>query len=356
MIQHSGHEDPAIHRRKLDRDLRLLLLENEERPDDPFTLFNLGSLYHETGRPAEALPLLQRSLERSRPRASIVTKLHALIAGCLRQLQRPREALDACRAGLKQMPDDDELLFLSTLVERELGNTARAEATLVRLLSTPRVTSLVNGDDRARGYKARHNLAVIFEETGRTAEAEAQWRAAVIENPQFTAGWLRLGELYLKQRRWDELEESASGLSRCPAGAAKASAPARRGMVARDLKTAIFAPLAKGGPGEVPAAEGSSHLSAKPRISLCMIVKDEEATLGACLASVADLVDEMVVVDTGSTDRTRAIAIECGARVINFAWTDDFAAAPTRASSTPREIGSSGSTPMSSSTRRTARS
>ena len=117
----------------------------------------------------------------------------------------------------------------------------------------------------------------------------------------------------------------------------------------------LFPPLTKGGPGGVPAADASSHLSARSRISLCMIVKNEEATLGACLASVADLVDEMVVVDTGSTDRTREIALEYGARVIDFAWTDDFAAAPTRASSTPRAIGSSGSTPMSSSTRRTAR-
>ena len=57
-----------------------------------------------------------------------------------------------------------------------------------------------NGDDGLRGYKARHNLALIYEETGRAAEAEAQWRTAVAENPQFTPGWLRLGELYLKQR------------------------------------------------------------------------------------------------------------------------------------------------------------
>ena len=41
-----------------------------------------------------------------------------------------------------------------------------------------------------------------------------------------------------------------------------------------------------------------------------MIVKDEEATLAACLASVADLVDEMIVVDTGSTDRTREVAAQ----------------------------------------------
>ena len=62
-------------------------------------------------------------------------------------------------------------------------------------------------------------------------------------------------------------------------------------------------------------------------LSLAMIVKDEEAALGHCLASVRELVDEMVVVDTGSTDRTVAIAEAFGARIGRFPWIDDFAAA-----------------------------
>ena len=43
-------------------------------------------------------------------------------------------------------------------------------------------------------------------------------------------------------------------------------------------------------------------------ISLCMIVKDEEAVLGRCLSGMKDLVDEIIIVDTGSEDRTREIA------------------------------------------------
>jgi hypothetical protein len=62
-------------------------------------------------------------------------------------------------------------------------------------------------------------------------------------------------------------------------------------------------------------------------ISLCMIVRDEEATLARALASAAEVVDEVVVVDTGSTDRTVDIAREHGARVLTYAWNDDFAAA-----------------------------
>jgi len=64
-----------------------------------------------------------------------------------------------------------------------------------------------------------------------------------------------------------------------------------------------------------------------PLISLAMIVKNEEAALAHCLESVKDLVDEMVIVDTGSTDNTIAIAQEFGARVYHFQWCDDFSAA-----------------------------
>ena len=66
---------------------------------------------------------------------------------------------------------------------------------------------------------------------------------------------------------------------------------------------------------------------AAARISLTMIVKNEEANLPHALESVRGLFDEIIVVDTGSHDRTVAIAHEFGARVAHFAWVDDFAAA-----------------------------
>lgn len=62
-------------------------------------------------------------------------------------------------------------------------------------------------------------------------------------------------------------------------------------------------------------------------LSLCMIVKNEQAGLGACLNAAKSMVDEIIVVDTGSTDRTLDVARVFGAHTVEFPWGRDFAAA-----------------------------
>ena len=62
-------------------------------------------------------------------------------------------------------------------------------------------------------------------------------------------------------------------------------------------------------------------------VSLCMIVKNEERILARCLDSIADLVDEIIIVDTGSTDATRRIAAGYTDRIYDFEWIGDFSAA-----------------------------
>lgn len=64
-----------------------------------------------------------------------------------------------------------------------------------------------------------------------------------------------------------------------------------------------------------------------PRLTLSMIVKDEEKYLHDCLESVKNVVDEIVIVDTGSTDKTVEIAKFFGAQVYSFEWVNDFSAA-----------------------------
>jgi len=69
----------------------------------------------------------------------------------------------------------------------------------------------------------------------------------------------------------------------------------------------------------------TSELARRADISLCLIVKNEERVLDACLSSAKPFFAEMIVVDTGSTDRTREIALSHGAKVVDYLWTESFA-------------------------------
>ncbi|MBU3113565.1 glycosyltransferase [Clostridium lacusfryxellense] len=62
-------------------------------------------------------------------------------------------------------------------------------------------------------------------------------------------------------------------------------------------------------------------------ISLCMIIRDEAETIARCLDTVKDIVDEIIIVDTGSVDKTKSILTEYTAYIYDFKWIDDFAAA-----------------------------
>jgi glycosyltransferase involved in cell wall biosynthesis len=125
--------------------------------------------------------------------------------------------------------------------------------------------------------------------------------------PRFSAGIHLLIDIFLKMGRTQSAMDLIETLL-----LQKSIEPA--------LLDAALAVREKLGPIEIKADQ-------KPTLSLCMIVKNEKAHLAQCLASLKPVVDEMIVVDTGSDDQTRSIAAAFGAQVYRFDWFDDFAAA-----------------------------
>jgi tetratricopeptide (TPR) repeat protein len=250
-ITHTGYTNPTLRYKKLERNLRLLHLDLAERPNDPFTLFNLGWAFADLGRIAEAIPLLERSLQYSHNADSITPKLYSLLTQCHHRLGQFEQAWAVCQAGHVRHPEDAELLFLKGQLCRQRGDRAGARACWVQLLSSsPLVGELAypppqpsptrgEGENRhsptrgkgelassptrgketwaegaftsidagLRGPWVRHHLALLDRDEGNLADAETHWQTILDEAPEFHPARLGLAELYLRQERWLELEK-----------------------------------------------------------------------------------------------------------------------------------------------------
>jgi len=194
-VVHSGSDQSAAAQdKKLQRDLRLLELELAERPEHPFTLFNLGMTHVHGARYAEAADYLRRGIARSNPEESHLRKAYALLVYAEMRLGRRDQALETCRRGRGLFPRDIELRFREGVLMHEMGRLAEAKRSYLDVLG--------NGDDRhfssvdrgLNGFKAHQNLAVVTTEMGDLAEADRHWREVVREAPGYRPGWRGLAE------------------------------------------------------------------------------------------------------------------------------------------------------------------
>jgi tetratricopeptide (TPR) repeat protein len=135
VIHHLGYQDPETVRRKLERNLRLLKLEDADHPGDALTQFNLGRTVVRLGQLEAALPYLRRAIDNLPASAAFLTQTaYALSIEALCRLMKNQEAIEVCREGRARFPQDTELLLAQGLVLRDLGDRAGAVASLERLL------------------------------------------------------------------------------------------------------------------------------------------------------------------------------------------------------------------------------
>jgi len=175
-VRHTGYTDPALRERKLQSDCRILEDELAERPDDPFVLFNLGSIAVERQDWSSALGHLQRSLRGSAPTDSIVRKLFALIARCHQMLGDLPAALSACSEGLRLDHDDAEPHFRKAVLHRKAHQPTEAEACWRRILTLKRPDQFCSVDQGNYGHLTLRNLAVLADERGDRVESRRLWR------------------------------------------------------------------------------------------------------------------------------------------------------------------------------------
>ncbi|MCS6850303.1 MAG: glycosyltransferase [Gemmataceae bacterium] len=216
IIHHSGYQDAVIYRQKQERNLRLLMLDLKDNPNDAFVLFYIGWIYLNLQKPVEALPYLKASLERASLGDSYVPKLFSLLVNTLLWLGHRQEALAMCLRGQQIYQDDTELLFQKGTLLHEAGDLAGAEVAFQRLLAREPIEHYGCVDPGLRAFKTRHNLAVLYMQQGRIAEAETQWRILASQCPDFGPAWLELADIWVKQGREGELVQTVQRLEADP--------------------------------------------------------------------------------------------------------------------------------------------
>ncbi len=161
-VIHSGSDPtPEVQTQKIERDLRILRKDLAERPDHPFVLFNFAMTYAESDQFEQALNWVKRCLAVSKPHESHVRKAYAYLANCFSQLDRPREALDACKSGRRYYPDDPELLFREAMTHHALGSLDESISCYREVLKLDSRRMFQSTDPGIRDFKCRFNLGIM---------------------------------------------------------------------------------------------------------------------------------------------------------------------------------------------------
>ncbi len=312
-------------------------------------------LLYMTGRCDPAVALLAQALEQDPSQRHVRTAMCELL-------------IDSGRyeAALQLLPDEEGDANLRAFCCEASGDVSGAERIVDRLLAVDGRCAL------SLVVKAR-----ILVRAGQAGLAEELFRRAIASDPDGGWAYWGLGQLQrARGRHAESLDWFESAFQRCPQSrdmalalhaAALAAESHPRGeaifrkalhqrpldrrlrflltdLLLRQRKHAEAMAEIESSMADFGVDDGilAAALSVRQRIgaacapgrrknggtvSLCMIVKNEEKHLPRCLRCARPIVDEIVVVDTGSTDRTRDIASAFGARVFDFPWNDDFAAA-----------------------------
>jgi glycosyltransferase involved in cell wall biosynthesis len=203
-VVHSGSDlSVAGRRRKHERDLRILNLELQDRPDHPFTLFNLGMTHADAGDYEQAVHFLDRSIQVALDSESYLRKAYALLVNANFQLFRFDAAKEACRRGRKLFPDDPELRFREGAMAHQECRFRSAEEAYLDVLDRRREQQFSSVDMGIFTYKSRHNLALLYENMEQLRLVEMQWRHIIAEKPYYRVGWRGLVESLIMQHKFE---------------------------------------------------------------------------------------------------------------------------------------------------------
>lgn len=299
------------------RSLRSLRACLDRDPADQDTRLELAELLLARGKYSEAIALLDapesplQSTQRDRSYWNAL-RTYAFACACLRRYaDAQRLASDADAV----FPDALDFHYLLAFVGHRTGDAALSLAHARAFLAA---RDRIEPGERPRefcgtvsqSHEVFNYLGTALEKQGDLDEAMAAYEDAIQARPSFDLAWINFIRVLQQVGR--------------QADANAVLAKARQACPRSRLLTRLTKP--PGGKASRRSRQ-TGRDPAAPTITLCMIVKNEQEYLPRCLASIKALADQIIVVDTGSTDRTVEIAQSFGAVVHHHAWEGNFSKA-----------------------------
>ncbi len=325
-VLHMGYEQESQRKAKSERNLELILTE-PDRGVDPVISTQLGDAYMILERYPEAIDAYKEVL--SIPQAEKINpdaynEVFITIGKCYQSIGKHLEALEWLEQAENRNPGKIDPVFhrAETLFRMQRYMDARRGFEQALTLEKKHSSQASHWDVmRMYSYKFLCDIGTHFKEFPQVLDWSEKFHAeypAVVEAMMYHGkALLSLGQAQTATL-WLEKAVTANPTANRDAWLAlmmayeKLGKPLQVDEVRRRMSQAF---------GEsVPRTDA-------PNLSIVLIVKNEESHLGPCLASIRGLHDELIVVDTGSTDNTVEIAKSFGAKVSYFPWIGDFSAA-----------------------------
>ena len=328
-IYHTGYESSDLKKSKAKRNLELLKNETERIETEPALSMSVGDSYYIIEDYANGIEAYKKTMAMPNCEAincDIYRELPSCIGQGYQRLGKKEEAITWFDQSIAMQPWKHEPYYYKAECLTELGRIEDAEIIYEKLVEMPvSLTTTSNQYDIIQIYSHYH-LGEFYSGRGDFVGASQWLKKLNTKYPQVVEGWQLLGNCELSLGNREEcLKHWTRALELNPT--ASQDLHRRRLVLLKHLNekqkyidAVLFAKK------YFPTIQ-YSEWSGRPNLSLCMIVKNEKTNLGACLNSAKDLADEIIIVDTGSTDGTQDIARSFGATVIQSEWKNDFSLA-----------------------------
>ncbi len=317
IIQHSGYSTSADERfNKQKRNLEILDISIQKNPSDSYLLYHRAKTYLAISDLNSAEQDIEKAIETIDPDSIMATQIFNYGAVIAYRAMNYNKALNRAFKSYKIVPNQAFANFILGEVFYETGhiNKAVQHYKLMEIaIQNPSVIAKISGDYYIKPTDLLFKTGKCLLLLKQFEEAKIYFKQGLIFEPNNPYCLLGLANVEFNNSNISEAKILIDKLSQL--------------FHNENRIKLIYNNFYLKYKSIINSKNTSSRILSKPLISLAMIVKNEEKFLEGCLDSVKDLVDEIIIVDTGSTDNTLSIAKKFNAKIYHFNWINDFSAA-----------------------------